>query len=512
MFQPRREVLRAKSGSLTETPLPLLLHSILVEQRSATLELQLRNLVKQLHFEAGVPVGCDSNLLHESFGKYLVDKHKLTEAQHHALLAESAATDKPLQSVLLQKKLLSSFELFKLLQANLAHTLLDAFRWGEAKWKLRDLDEVATPIKMNTAQLVYLGAPQLPAEILTRHFAIDQDRPLALLVDELSEELKVPSKDLRLVQAIKKRASLGALLAQPNANRVELVAKVYALCVLELVDFEDVAASARPSYRASSSSSITRMPVESIPGPEPSPPTRPKAEDDPALLETLAAEFLSFRNKDAFELLGVTPETPSTGLAPAFLGKADALSPQRFVHPDARNRAESVLLAYARAYGALCDPDQHAVHRTRRENALSARKQTLEPHAAAEQFKIRTKLLDASAQFDEGKRRFESGQLQSAAEHFQYAADIEPNGQTLAYLAITQFRLAPDFAGERSLTALAAACQRDPRCEEAWAFRADLALGLSRHAEAAEAYREAMRINPKHPRYRQALENLKKKG
>jgi tetratricopeptide (TPR) repeat protein len=229
-------------------------------------------------------------------------------------------------------------------------------------------------------------------------------------------------------------------------------------------------------------------------------------------LETLAAAFLSFRNKDAFELLGVTPETPPMELAPAFLAKADALSPRRFVHPDARNRAESLLLAYARAYGALSDPDQHALHRKRHENALLAKKKaTPDPRTAAEQFKIRTTLLDAGAQFDEGKRRFESGQLESAAEHFQCAADIEPNGRTLAYLAITQFRLAPEFAGERSLTALATACQRDPNCEEAWAFRGDLALGLSRHPEAAAAYREALRINPKHPRYRQALETLKKK-
>lgn len=507
MFQPRREVLRTKSGSLSDTPLPLLLHAILVEERSATLELTLRNLVKQLHFEAGVPVGCDSNLLHETFGRYLVEKKKLTEQQHHALLSESAAADRSLQGLLVEKQLLSSFELFKLLQANLAHTLLDTFRWADAKWRLRDLDEVPTPIKMNTAQLIYLGAPQLPAETLLKHFSIDPKRPLALLVDELGDDLKVPSKDLRLVQALKKRPTLEALQALPNLSRPELLAKLYALCVLELVDFADAADAARPPFRSSSSSSITRLPVESIPASAASPPVKPKQADDPQLLETLSREFLSFRHKDAFELLEVTPETPVTSLAAAFLAKADALAPQRFTHPDAKNRAESLLLAYARAYGGLMEPEVHALQRKRRENA--ARKP--DPKAAAEQFKIRTKLLDASAQFAEGKRRFEAGQLQSAAEHFQYAADIEPSGRTLAYLAITQFRLAPDSAGERSLQALAEACVRDPQCEEAWAFRAELALGFSRHAEAAEAYRHAARLDPKQPRYKQALEALRKK-
>ena len=136
-------MLRAKSGALSETPLPLLLHALLTEERSATLELQLRNLVKRVHFEAGVPVGCESNLLHETFGKYLVTKGKLSEPRHHALASESAATGKPLQTLLVEKQLVSGFELFKLLQANLAHTLLDAFRWGDANWKLRDLDRDA---------------------------------------------------------------------------------------------------------------------------------------------------------------------------------------------------------------------------------------------------------------------------------------------------------------------------------------------------------------------------------
>ncbi len=506
MFQPRREVLRAKSGTLSDVPLPLLLHAILVEERSLTLELTLRNLVKAIHFEAGVPVGCDSNLLHETFGQYLVDKKKLTEQQHHALMAESASTEKPVQALLVEKKLLSSFELFKLLQANLAHTLLDTFRWADARWKLRDLDEVATPIKMNTAQLIYLGAPQLPPETIAAHFSIDPKRPLALAVDDLAEELKVPSKDLRLVQALKKRPTLEAVLALPNVSRPEVLAKLYALCVLELVDFAD---AVEPKPFRSSTSSISRLPVESIPAPSPSPPVKPKEEDDPALLEDLSREFLSFRHKDAFDLLGVTPETPVTALATAFLSKTGALAPQRFTHPDARNRAESLLLAYARAYGALMEPDLHALHRKRRENAAATKKP--DPRTAVEQFKIRTKLLDASAQFDEGKKRFESGQLQSALEHFQYAADIEPSGRTLAYLAIAHFRLAPEASGERSLRALEEACTRDPNCEEAWAFRADLALGLSRHAEAAEAYRHAMRLNPKQPRYRAAVESMKKK-
>ncbi|MFO0595052.1 MAG: DUF4388 domain-containing protein [Myxococcaceae bacterium] len=506
MFTPRREVVRAKSGTLHETPLPLLLHALLSEERSCTLELKLRNLEKRVHFENGVPVGCESNLLHETFGKALVAKGKLTDEQLHALNAESAAVGKPLQLLVVEKKLINSFELFKLLQQNLAHTLLDAFRWVEAKWKLVDLDEVLTPIKMNTAQLVYLGAAQLPVELLDAHFKLPDDQVLALLVDDVSEELKLPAKDLRLVQALKKRPTVATVLSLPNTQRDDLRRKLYALCVLELVDDAKVA-DARP--KRSSPSGLTQLPVEPIPAPAASPPVAaPKPVDDEALLSALATEFLAYRSKDAFDLLAVTPETPIASLSTAFLAKANALSPAKFHHPDARNRAEQLLLAYARAYGALVEPEQHALHRKRRENALAKKKGGPDPSRAAEHFKIRTELLDAKSQFDEGKKRLEQGQVKSAVEHFEYAADIEPTGRTLAWLALARFRLNPDFAAEKSLEALADACARDPQCEDAWAFRADLALSLSRRDEAIEAYRHASRLNPAQGRYQNALRGL----
>lgn len=515
MFPARREVLRAKSGTLAETPLPLLLHALLVEERSATLELQLRNLVKRVHVEAGVPVGCESNLLHETFGKYLVARGKLTEPQLHALASESAATDKPLQTLVVERNLVSGFELFKLLQANLAHTLLDAFRWGDAKWKLRDLDDVATPIKMNTAQLVYLGAMQLPIQTLNTHFTLDHEKPLALAVD-LGEELKLGAKDQRLVQALKKRPSLTQLLAQPGVRKEETGRKLYALCVLDFVDYAEVVdLKPKAPFRSSSSSAITQQPapeplleatvVEAAPAAKP--PRAAPAVDDEQLMNALSAEFLSYRSKDAFDLLGVTPETPNTALAPAFLAKAGPLSPALFHHPDAKNRAELLLLAFARAYGALVEPEQHALHRKRRENLAASRKKD-DHKKAQEHFKIRTELLDANSQFEEGKKRLDDGAIKSAVEHFQYAADIEPTGRTLAYLALARYRQAPDFAGEAQLEALAEACQRDPNCEEAWAFRADLALALSRKEEAAEAYRNAARLNPKQGRYQTALRGL----
>lgn len=497
MFAPRREVLRAKSGSLAQTPLPLLLHALLTEERSATLELKLRNLEKRVHFDVGVPVGCDSNLLHESLGKALVAKGKLTEAQLHSLLSDSAATGKPLQALLVEKQLVSGFELIKLLQANLGHTLLDAFRWADAQWRLVDLEEVDTPIRMNTAQLVFTGASQLPVEIIAAHFALGDAVELALITNP-QDELKLSAKDTRLVQTLKKRATVGALCALPGLSREDVLRRLYALCVLELVDVSS-AVDARP-----------KPVVEEVVAPVPVV-VAAAADDDEKTMNLLASEFLSFRGKDPFDLLGVKVDTPAGALQRAFLNKCEALSPTRFRGADAKGKAEILLMVYARAFGGLSDAELHAFHKKRRETlAANAKKGGPNPKAAAEHFKIRTELLDAQSQFDEGKKRLEAGQHKSAVEHFEYAADIEPRGKTLAYLALARFRLAPDFAAEKSLALLADACAREPGCEEAWAFRADLALSLSRHAEAEDAYRRALKLNPAQKRYAQVLKSLGK--
>jgi len=56
MFATPATVLAPRAGSLADAPLPLLLHALYCEGRTATLELKLRGLEKRIQFEAGSPV------------------------------------------------------------------------------------------------------------------------------------------------------------------------------------------------------------------------------------------------------------------------------------------------------------------------------------------------------------------------------------------------------------------------------------------------------------------------
>lgn len=505
MFPARREVLRQKSGTLLETPLPLLLHALLVDERNATLELKLRNLEKRVFFEGGVPVGCESNLLHETLGPSLVEKGKLTEAQHHTALAESAAAGKSLQSWLLEKQRLSAFDLFKHLQAMLGRSLLDAFRWSDATWKLAPVEDQEAPVRINPMQLIFTGCQHLPSSALAAQLETPPTEVFGMLPDapSVQEELKLSAKETRLLQAIKRKATVAELVALPGFTVEDVHRRLYALRLLEFID---------------TAAAIAAMPVRSRPTPVPQ--VEPIAtsktaeglsflDDDEAAQNLLVAEFMSFRSRDAFEVLGVDVDTQGVALQRAFLTKASALSPLRFKNAEARTRAEALQLAYAKAFGALSEPETWQQHRDRRAARDSKSPAALKQKAAAEAVKIRTHLLDAQSQFDEGRRRLSAGNTRSAIEHFQYALDIEPRGRFLAWLAWAKYQAEPNGA-DACLELLARACEQEPTCEEAHVWRGDLSMVLGRSADAEAAFRQAVKLAPKNAKYAEALQHAMK--
>src|SRR3954452_12523939 len=116
MFPAPVHVLRQREGTLADIPLPLLLHALAMEERTCTLELKARQREKRITFEEGAPVGCVSNLLHETLGKFLVEKGKLSEADYQKTLSESIQTGQEIGALLVQKGLISPFDLYKQLQ------------------------------------------------------------------------------------------------------------------------------------------------------------------------------------------------------------------------------------------------------------------------------------------------------------------------------------------------------------------------------------------------------------
>lgn len=519
MFPRPSEILASREGTIAGTPLALLLQALHAQGRTVTLKLELRALEKRIQLEEGSPVACRSNLLHETLGKFLVEKGKLTEDQYQEALRESVETGRRMGEVLVGRKRLAPFELYKLMQANLALRILDAFRWTEARWRLLDEAEPAElALRMNPAQLVLTGsAGFLPFEVVASQLAFTDEQRFALAPDppHALSELKLSPKEARLAQVLRRRPTFDQAARESGLDVEEAMRRLYALAVLGIVDFsEAVPERAPPAVRPAPVEPDPAGPAAERAEPLPPPPAAPEPApspepDDPALRDALVAAYLEHRSRDPFDLLGVGEAAAPVESRAAFLALADRFSPLRFRSADLREKAESLLAAGARAYGALADAEQAALWRKRRAAAAERKRGAARP-STAEQFRISTDLLDASAQFAEGRRRLAEGNPRGALEQFQFAADIEPSALHRAHVAWARYLCDPARFGSLALSELSGIVRAEPGCARAHFFAGEIQRAAGAFDRAEEAYRLAQRADPSDRRSQElALEMMR---
>ena len=496
MFPAPAHVLRQREGTLSEVPLPLLLHALDAEERTCTLELRVRQREKRITFEEGAPVGCVSNLLHETLGKFLVEKGKLSETDYQKALSESIQTGQELGTLLVQKGLISPFDLYKQLQANLGLSLLDCFRWTDARYKLiADVEPPSTSVRTNTAQLILTGvASVMPFDTVATHFTFTDDRRFAQVPGAAGPKLS--AKDSRLLQALRTRPTFAELLQRTGYDTETAMRRLYALCIVGVADFADAVDERAASAPAPVAAVVAEPePVKAVPT------GTPFSDDDEAARNALMSAFMSHRSLDPFALLGVPEDVQPLALRKAFLAMADRFNPLRFNTADLKEKAEVLLAAYARAFGVLLEPDLAALWRKRRAAAREKERGTTGRPSTEEQFRIKTELLDGRTQFDQGKQRLEARNFPGAFEYFEYACDIEPRPQHLAYRAWARYLMKPEAHGKLALQELADVLRQDPALEEGWFFYGEVSRGEGQWTQAEDAYRKAFKLNPKNRRY-----------
>lgn len=581
MLPRPREVLRTNEGELAGTPFPVLLNAIREDERTCTLVLTLRALEKRILFEDGRPSACESNILHETIGRFLVTKGKLTEDGYREALVESVKEGVRFEDWVVRKGKVPVFELFRLLQANLAIKVLDCFRWRGAKWRLEGTTFIApTPMTMNCEQLLLTGVlGHLPFDTLAVHFTFQDTQRFAVVADAPAlGEVKLGPRETRLLTLLKGRRSFGELLAE-GLDEEDTLRALYALRLLGVVkhaeEVPDAPAIPAPAVAAAPPPiAVVGAPAPPSPGsgsapPAPAPPpaalferggaaitpaagdagffddpilaieaeselilepeappppvlvpsppvvSAPRAQpvlpDEAGLRDELAREFLAHRSKDPFDLLGVATDVGPTALRRAFLAAADRFSPLRFRSAEMRERAEALLVSYARAFAELSDPESLARARRRRESAKAAASGAPRKDSS-EFFKISTELLDAKTQFDEARRLFDAGSFPAAADHFQYACDIEPRPLFRAWHALARWRANPNAAAKSSLQELTEAERTGQDCEEVFAFKGEIAMGEGSFDVAESAFLRAFKINPAKQGYVDRAREAKKRS
>jgi hypothetical protein len=501
MFPPAAEVLAGGEGSIAEKPLPLLLQAIFAERRTLTLELRLRGLEKRIQFEDGSPVACRSNLLHETLGKFLVSRWKLTEEEYQDALRASVETGQRMGELLVSRGRIAPFELYKVMQANLAHRILEAFRWSEATYRLAaDTEPAELALRVNPAQLVLTGcAGFVPFEVVASQLAFTDEQRFALAAapPHAVSELRLTTKEAKLVQVLRRKPTFEEAARESGLEVEEAMRRLYALAVLGIVGFAEGAGSDTASASASASGAgVATSTSEGLP---------PETNE---LTNALVADYLEHRSRDPFALLALPEAATPADARRAFLSLADRFSPLRFRSADLREKAEALLAARARAFAGLADPDEAALWRKRR--AAAAQKAKGARPSTAEQFRISTELLDASAQFAEGRRRLAAGNARGALEQLQYAADIEPTPLVRAHVAWARWLVDPERFARLALGELADVARADPGCAQAHLFAGEIHRARGDLVEAEEAYRRAHRADPADRRAQElALEVLR---
>jgi len=515
VFDASTTVLAQSEGALSERPFPLLLRAVLAEGRTVALELRRNQLEKRLTFEDGWPVGCRSNLLHETLGRHLVDRGRLTEAQCHEALAISARDGEPLGEVLVKRGWLSPFDLYKSMQQSTARKVIDCFTWTDAKYRFVGAPPSAeTPLRMNPAQLILAGATTvLPFEVVAQGLTFFDGQRFARVpvVPEECADLKLSSRDQRVLTLLGKRPTFEELVATSKLPSEEVLRRLYAFGLLGMVAFADDVAEAAP---VSESGAVLLKPAPAPVAPEAAEPTvHPEPDDAPPDAELEARRnvvmdaFLKHRTQDAFELLGLTTKATVPEIRRAYFAFSEKFRPADFTGPLASvvDKVEELAIAGARAVAALTD---HEGRTLAIERHLRKKRESKERRDVGDAFKIKTTLLDAGEQYREGAALMKDGSWDAAVRSLEYACDIDSTrARYRADLGWARFHWQP-ASPDKALADLAKALRIDPACDLAHFYEGRIHERSGELAKAEESYRKAIKSKPDERRYTDALKDI----
>jgi|GEM_PF-972007 len=552
-------------GDIKGYPFALLLLAHTRAESSIKLELKRNQMKKVVFFDKGQLVQCESNIQHESFGGFLVERNILEPDQLHECQNEAAAENLRLNEVLLRHQLIAPYDLFKMLQQNLAYKLLDAFGWTCGQFCVHPLaTEVINPLSINVPQLILTALNRLDAfDAISTQIRRLAKRPLELNPEVLwtTEELKLNAKQARVMALLKTIHGLRELEEESPLDTEALHRFLYGMAFLGVVvpdSFANPAQKTMESFyidpnadsqeQCEEETETADPPPQLQPLPVPEAP-RPQAEANPCMpdgmvIDTLLRTYSDLGNRDAFELLGVGTHADLKEIREAFIKKACACGPWNFDHPDAqelKEKASDVFVAMARAFVTLENPETRmALLQKRQPPAAPAavpvtpsptpqkpapappaakpkmNQSTRKPsgraapakQSARDAFAIKTDLLDPVKQYRIGVKLMEADRCDEALEFLELAHDIDSTQPRYrSELVYCHFRIKPSLA-EKALDEINGIVREHPGCHIAQFHLGELHRHVGNRAAAEKCYKKAMANVKRDDRPAEALRSL----
>ncbi len=501
-------------GDLGEIPFPVLLHALAVHHRSVVLSIERRQVQKDVILENGVPMDCQSNLLPDTLGKFMVGRGDLTEEQNLAILAKSATTGQSFSDLLVTEGVVNPHDLYKILQQNLAKKLLDAFTWQSGAFRVStSLPEVDSPLKVNAPQLVLTGISKFAPE----SEVAEAMAPFEAKKFFVHRKPPVPLKDLRLskehqavVRLLAQGKTLSELQSETGVDKNRALRLLYSLAVIGVAIPEDWR-EAEPEVDSEGDIPDSDF-AASAPPPPPIPSAAPSHAPNVNVVEIrnqVMEMYLRYRKLDALDLLGISENSTREQVEKAFIDYSEKFLPARFASPDLQameEKARDLFIAGGRAFGELSNSETR--------NSLLGRRQSrfrqLSSEEARNAFAIKSNLLDSETQFKKGMALVKQGKYADALDLLQFAHDCEPqNGAYRAELAYCRYRKAPEFEAKTAIDALRETVRIDPECGLAYYYAGLIHADNTEFAEAEPLLQRAIKLLAPDRRPIEALKKLK---
>jgi len=520
-------------GSLTQNHLARLIFDLAETSVTGTLCLAHGKVRKDLYVRDGQVVAADSNLRQEALGTLLCGKGIIDERQLAFLLAETKKRGQKMGAVLIELGWLTPEEVLECLAAQARKRIVDCLRWDEGSYAFTLGDTFGERViehDLDVARSIFLGlyrsaTPEAlvnrfdqsgacPVQLTQRfdRYAVAFEETFggdisSVIADaptigalSLREDAHVVMAEIEALletgmaalgepmeemdsspSALEASFSLEKLGAELNKRFEAIIENPANMSFTEIRKGDVLPLSGRGHAHVAEESNSGTLDIGYSPQSERR--TENHAVESPVsdLRQRLLHEYLIIHGKSHYEILGVTPQTPTSQINEAMIAKLASFSDEKLAGADMtpadRARLDAVRTAVAQAGRILCAPaertgyDQHLV---------TTPSTAVDPLGAELAFGEAMQLFQAE-RFDEALAKFETAVNARPDQALYHAylgwAGFVANGQDKASEARDRLHhalaLDPDLAEAHAMLGRLAATEDD-----AWTARRHLEQSL----------------------------------
>jgi len=472
-------------GNLTRTPFPQLMHSLYQRRATGALFLLADRIKKIVYFKEGHPSYIKSNRLSECLGKVLVREGMITEGQCRESLRRMAETTRQQGTVLIEMGVISPHDLVVGLELQLRIKLMDIFSWTRGEYLFRRESRVPADVitlDVSNASLVAEGVKSAWSEerldaalgpLMERYLATNQNPEMRF------QEIALDPEEQDLLDQIDGTRTLRQVLAETAlpARRAKVVA--YVLLVTDVVEARDA----------------PQQPEREAPAQVVSP-----HEEEESLRQRLGAELLSYRQRDAFGVLGLSAGCSDRDVREAHARAARDFHPDRYRHLSAETRRMAQELFRLVNTAA----ERIATAELREQYRREGMQRPAEGEGSAGEV-----ALEAEEARRRAARLMKREAWSEARQLLAVAVSLCPDaGDLRASLAWATYRSDTESAAmvRTAIRELRQAIELDPRHHEAYLFLGRIYAGMGKTILAEKQFEKALQCNPD---CQEALDELK---